>query len=112
MALLLVFVPLFDFLFILITRGLDKRYRHWEDPIKMCGRDHLSHRLRYLGLSPRQVLVVLYGMAILSGLTAFAVARNPELLSLQSLLQGSAAILVISLGLKLVPLPKDAFADH
>lgn len=111
-ALLLVFVPLFDFLFILVTRGVDGRYKHWEDPIKMCGRDHLSHRLRRLGLNSKQVLVFLYGLGALAGACAVAIVREPEILTLGRLAQGVLACVVLAAGLKFVPLPPDAFPER
>ena len=111
-GLLLVFVPLFDFLFILVSRGLDGRYKSWEDPIRMCGRDHLSHRLRYVGLSPRQVLAVLYGAGALSGLAGYAIAVRPELLTVQMVQFCLGAMAIAGLACKQIPLPRDAFVQE
>lgn len=108
---LLVFVPLFDFLFILITRGFDGRYRSLEDPIKMCGRDHTSHRLRHLGLSPRQVLAVLYSFAALAGLLALEIVLHPELLTAATAGLTCSAIACLGLGLKSSGLPPNAFVE-
>lgn len=111
-AVLLVLVPLYDFLFILITRGLDGRYRNWiVDPIKMCGRDHTAHRLRYLGLSPRQVLASLYGAGILAGLAAFAIVEDPSRLNPAVTFGALVFLLIIGRKLKSVPLPPDAFPE-
>jgi len=111
-AVLLVFVPLFDFLFILISRGLDGRYRTWEDPIKMCGRDHLSHRLRYLGFSPRQVLVVLYGLSVAAGYGAFLVVRDPAVLTPIVLWRFVSLVGLLGVALKATGLPPDAFVEE
>jgi UDP-GlcNAc:undecaprenyl-phosphate GlcNAc-1-phosphate transferase len=110
-AALLVFVPLFDFLFIIVSRGLDGRYKSWEDPIRMCGRDHTYHRLRYLGLSPLQCLCVLYGLGAMGGWSAFQGCLNPDFLSPQRLGYGLLTVLLISVGLKMIPLPADAFHE-
>ena len=111
-AVLLVLVPLYDFLFILITRGIDGRYRNWiVDPIKMCGRDHLSHRLRYLGFSPRGVLACLYGPAVLAGLAAYAIVQDPSRLNPPLALGGLIFLLIVGRRLKSVPLPPDAFPE-
>lgn len=111
-AALLVFAPLFDFLFILITRGLDGRYKTLGDPISMCGRDHTSHRLRHLGLSPKQVLFVLYGAALGSGLLAIGIALNPELLNPQRLFAFVIAASLLGLSLKASGLPPGAFPEQ
>lgn len=110
-ALLLVFVPLFDFLFILISRGLDGRYRNLEDPIRMCGRDHSSHRLRHLGLSSLQVLAVLYGAGILSGGLALLIVLRPYVLT--PLTAGLGVLVVLGMGfaLKSTGLPPGAFPE-
>jgi len=111
-AALLVFVPLFDFLFILITRGLDGRYKTLGDPISMCGRDHSSHRLRHLGLNPKQVLFVLYGAALWAGLLAIGIALKPELLNPQRLFSFVVAIILVGLALKASGLPPGAFPNQ
>lgn len=110
-ATLLVFVPLFDFLFILITRGLDGRYRSLEDPIRMCGRDHSSHRLRHCGLTSRQVLAVLYGAAAVTGCFAYQFTVHPESLNSTTVTVGLAVVAALGLVLKLAGLPQDAFVE-
>lgn len=60
-------VPMFDFLLILITRGLDGKYKRWVDPIVMCGRDHTAHRLMNMGLSVREAVLFFYAVSILAG---------------------------------------------
>ena len=88
-AVLLVFVPLFDFLFIVITRGMQGRYRTWTDPITMCDRDHTFHRLRNWGLGPRQALLALYiaqGSAIWIAVEEFGTPSGLEPLPVLALL--------------------------
>lgn len=58
---LLLAVPIFDTLFVTVQRLL-----HGRNPFR-GGTDHLSHRLCILGLNTRQVVFILYGLAVLFG---------------------------------------------
>lgn len=62
-------VPIFDTFFVSITRRLRGQ------PASMGGTDHSSHRLVNLGLSERNAVLLLYGLAMGSGAVAL-VARN------------------------------------
>lgn len=76
-ASLVIAVPLFDFAFILIVRGLQGKYRRWSDPITMCARDHTYHRLIVGGLRPRQALALMHGTGIATGFLAYFVLKIP-----------------------------------
>lgn len=58
---LTLFVPIFDTTLVMILRKLVGR------PVSQGGRDHTSHRLVALGLSERTAVLMLYGLAALSG---------------------------------------------
>ncbi len=58
---LILFVPIFDTTFVTVLRKL------WGRKASQGGRDHTSHRLVALGLSERNAVLLLYGMAILAG---------------------------------------------
>lgn len=62
-------IPILDTVLVTVTRTLAGR------PISTGGRDHTAHRLVALGLSERQVTVMLYGFALCGGLLALLVAR-------------------------------------
>ena len=111
-ALLLVAVPLFDFLFILIVRGLEGRYREWDDPIKMCARDHVFHRLSLIGLSHRQCLAVLYTGAVLCGLSAYRSVTDPTILSVETLIFAVLALATGGFLLGRVKPPEDAYPGN
>jgi UDP-GlcNAc:undecaprenyl-phosphate GlcNAc-1-phosphate transferase len=66
---LLVLVPLVDATFVTLTRVRDGR------SVLRGGRDHLSHRLVALGLSERQAVAVLLGIATVSGCLAVLSSR-------------------------------------
>lgn len=69
---LLLAVPLFDTLFVTLQRIL-----HGRHPFQ-GGRDHTSHRLGVLGLSPRQVVFTLYTLsASFGGLSIILPRRQP-----------------------------------
>ena len=61
---LIVIIPIIDTLLVTITRTLAGK------PISMGGRDHTSHRLVAMGLSERQVALLLYAFAACGGLLA------------------------------------------
>lgn len=65
-------VPIFDTTLVTFTRLREKR-----SPMQ-GGKDHVSHRLLYLGLSPRRVVVVLYIVCALCGLVALVTSAAPS----------------------------------
>jgi UDP-GlcNAc:undecaprenyl-phosphate GlcNAc-1-phosphate transferase len=66
---LVLFIPIFDTTFVTILRKLSGR------AASQGGRDHTSHRLVALGLSERNAVWMLYGLAALSGVLALAVQQ-------------------------------------
>ncbi|MBN2396450.1 MAG: undecaprenyl/decaprenyl-phosphate alpha-N-acetylglucosaminyl 1-phosphate transferase [Candidatus Atribacteria bacterium] len=59
------FVPIFD-----TTLVTFSRIRRGLIPFMSPGKDHLSHRLLYLGFTQSQVAIILYGIAFTGGLLA------------------------------------------
>ena len=71
---LVLFIPIFDTTFVTILRKLSGR------AASRGGRDHTSHRLVALGMSERRAVLMLYGLAALSGLLAVTVRElNPDI---------------------------------
>src|SRR6185503_8574692 len=66
---LVLFIPIFDTTFVTILRKLSGR------AASQGGRDHTSHRLVALGLSERRAVLMLYGLAALSGLLGVTVRQ-------------------------------------
>jgi UDP-GlcNAc:undecaprenyl-phosphate GlcNAc-1-phosphate transferase len=102
---LLFLLPILDTTFVTFTRLL-----RGQSPAQ-GGRDHTSHRLVAFGLSERQTLVVLYSIAILSGVVGIGLEALSYWLSLifVPLLVVSLAILVAYLGrVKIVQATRDA----
>jgi UDP-GlcNAc:undecaprenyl-phosphate GlcNAc-1-phosphate transferase len=96
---LLFMLPILDTTFVTFTRLL-----RGQSPAQ-GGRDHTSHRLIAFGLSERQTLVVLYSIAIISGVVGIGLEALSYWLSLifVPLLVVTLAILVAYLGrLKIV----------
>lgn len=63
---LILMIPIFDTCFVTVARKLSGR------PISQGGRDHTSHRLVALGVSPRRAVMTLYLFAAISGGLALA----------------------------------------
>ncbi len=66
---LVLFIPIFDTTFVTILRKFSGR------AASRGGRDHTSHRLVALGLSERHAVLMLYGLAALSGVLALLVQQ-------------------------------------
>src|SRR5437763_4823044 len=85
---LVLFIPIFDTTFVTILRKLSGR------AASKGGRDHTSHRLVALGLSERRAVLMLYGLAAVSGLLAVSVrALRPDV----SLALGAGFTIVLTL---------------
>jgi UDP-GlcNAc:undecaprenyl-phosphate GlcNAc-1-phosphate transferase len=86
---LVLFIPIFDTTFVTILRKLSGR------AASQGGRDHTSHRLVALGLSEKRAVLMLYGLATLSGLLAIMVRQiKPDV--------GLALLVLFTLGLTLL----------
>jgi UDP-GlcNAc:undecaprenyl-phosphate/decaprenyl-phosphate GlcNAc-1-phosphate transferase len=66
---LVLFIPIFDTTFVTVLRKLSGR------SASQGGRDHTSHRLVALGLSERNAVLMLWGLAAASGFLAVLVQR-------------------------------------
>jgi UDP-GlcNAc:undecaprenyl-phosphate GlcNAc-1-phosphate transferase len=88
---LLLLIPIFDTAFVTLTRLLSGRR------ISVGGRDHTSHRLVAVGLTERQVLLVLAAIAMLSG--ALAGLSYQVGVSYTAVLVGVLAIALVLLGI-------------
>ncbi len=85
---LLLAVPIFDTIFVTISRVI-----HGRHPFQ-GGTDHLSHRLGILGLTTRQVVFTLYGISAAFGLLSVVLANQNAL--------AIAGVWLLSAGLLLV----------
>src|SRR5438094_4541707 len=86
---LVLFIPIFDATFVTILRKLSGR------AASQGGRDHTSHRLVALGLSEKRAVLMLYGLAALSGLLAVTVRELKPDVSI-------ALLAIFTLGLTLL----------
>lgn len=73
--LLLLLVPIFDTSLVTVIRLLSGR------KASMGGKDHTSHRLVLVGFSEKKAVLLLYGIAGISGLSALFVSRSDSLTS-------------------------------
>jgi UDP-GlcNAc:undecaprenyl-phosphate GlcNAc-1-phosphate transferase len=73
---LILLVPILDTILVTLTRLLRGQ------PVSQGGKDHSSHRLVVLGLSEPRAVLLLYGMAALSGTTALLIQGFSDTLGL------------------------------
>jgi len=85
---LVLFIPIFDTTFVTILRKLSGR------AASQGGRDHTSHRLVALGMSERRAVLMLYGLAALSGVLATTVRQMKFDVSL-ALIAGFTLVLTL-----------------
>ncbi len=68
-------VPLFDFAYIVITRQIKGKTKTIKEIIYYTGHDHLSHRIRQLGLNTPGAVIFIYLLAICLSIGAI-ILRN------------------------------------
>ncbi len=90
---LLLLIPLFDTLFVTVSRKLSAR------KASVGGRDHTSHRLVAMGYPESRAVLLLYGFAALGGATAIALRRAS--FEEASLLTGLLMMGLVLLGVRL-----------
>ncbi len=73
---LTLFVPIFDTTFVTVLRKL------WGRKASQGGRDHTSHRLVALGITERNAVLMLYGLAFLAGIISIFIRDLPTTQSL------------------------------
>ncbi len=73
---LILFVPIFDTTFVTLLRKL------WGRKASQGGRDHTSHRLVALGITERNAVLMLYGLALLAGIISVLIRELPTTQSL------------------------------
>lgn len=94
--------PLFDTALVWVTRRNARR------PFLLGGRDHTTHRLMALGLSPRRTLLVIYGVAALLGGVALAIARGGAGAAVIAAAVGGVLLLLLGMFLGQVPVYRTA----
>lgn len=94
--------PLFDTALVWVTRKNARR------PFLQGGRDHSTHRLMALGLSPRRTLAVLYGVAAALGGVSLAVARGGVGTAVLCAVAGGVVFVLLGVFLGEVPVYRSA----
>jgi UDP-GlcNAc:undecaprenyl-phosphate GlcNAc-1-phosphate transferase len=84
-------VPIFDTTLVTLNRKLHGR------AVSQGGKDHASHRLAALGLSPRKTVAILWGLALLFGL--IAVFAHLYAVRFWGIVVGAGVVFAIVLGI-------------
>lgn len=95
-------IPLFDTALVWFSRRAARR------PFLQGGRDHSTHRLMALGLSPRRTVLVLYGAAAALGGLGLAAARGTLGTSLLSVVVAGIVLVLLGVLLGDVSVYRDA----
>ncbi|MDQ6988113.1 MAG: MraY family glycosyltransferase [Mariprofundaceae bacterium] len=71
---LLIFsVPIFDMIYTTVARVLRGDVKNFREWIAYVGRDHLHHRLMYLGMSQARSVLAIITLALITGLAALVI---------------------------------------
>lgn len=84
-------VPIVDTVIVTIVRRLSGR------KASVGGKDHTSHRLVVMGFSEKEAVLILYGVSLLAGLTAYFVTRNDSLTAPAIVIPFSLAVLLMGI---------------
>lgn len=89
-------VPLFDFAYIIIARILRGETRTLREIIDHCAKDHLSHRLMWLGFSQRKAVNFIYLLSLALGITGILLRNSTSYLDTElALFQGVAIVVIV-----------------
>jgi len=73
---LLIFsVPIFDMIYTTVARVLRGDVNTFREWIAYVGRDHLHHRLMYLGMSQARSVLAIIALALITGLAALVIVK-------------------------------------
>lgn len=88
---MILMVPIFDTTMVTLIRILSGR------KASMGGKDHASHRLVLMGLTEKGSVLFLYGIGIISGMSAIFVSRSDTLTSPAVIIPTTLAILLMGI---------------
>ncbi|MDP8263810.1 MAG: response regulator [Candidatus Ancaeobacter aquaticus] len=89
-------IPIFDILFTVISRHYHKVTKTFREALKHCAQDHLSHRLVAIGLKKHHAVLVIYMLAICTGICALVLRNSTSIFdSILLLILGSSVLLII-----------------
>jgi len=89
-------VPIFDFVYILIARIVRGETRSLRAIIDHCATDHLSHRLVWIGFTQRRAVLFIYLITITMGASGVLLRNSTSLFdSVVGLLQAIAVITIV-----------------
>jgi len=80
-------VPIFDMLLAIVRRVINRK------PVFLPDKDHLHHRLLAMGLSQRKVVLVVYGVCVLLGMSAIGISLMPTGQALMAIFFMTLAVL-------------------
>jgi len=78
---LILAVPIFDLTYVVLYRHFTGVTNGLRDALTHCAKDHLAHRLVYLGATPRQAVFFIYFIAVCLALSGVILRTNAAILS-------------------------------
>jgi UDP-GlcNAc:undecaprenyl-phosphate GlcNAc-1-phosphate transferase len=89
-------IPIFDIIYVVVWRHANKVTRTFSEALSHCAKDHLSHRLVALGFSQRRAVLLIYLLAICTGICAIVLRNSTSGFdSILLMIQGLVVLLII-----------------
>jgi len=98
---LILSVCIFDMIYTTVSRIRNGSVRNFREWLEYTGKDHLHHRLNFLGFSERETVFVICAISMILGLSAI-VLRNASAFEAILLLVQATMIYIVIVGLMLV----------
>ncbi len=98
---LILSVCIFDMIYTTVSRIKNGSVRNFKEWLEYTGKDHLHHRLNFLGFSERETVFVICAISIILGLSA-VVLRNAGTFEAILLLVQATMIYIVIVGLMFV----------
>lgn len=94
--LLILAVPIFDIVYITISRMLQGKVSNFREWIEYVGKDHLHHRLSNMGFSHRQTVVFIYLVCSVFAIAALVLKKATVAQSVLLVSQGVMILVIVS----------------
>ncbi|MBD3425632.1 MAG: undecaprenyl/decaprenyl-phosphate alpha-N-acetylglucosaminyl 1-phosphate transferase [Candidatus Omnitrophica bacterium] len=94
--LLILALLIFDMIYISVSRIAQGRVRTFREWIEYVGKDHLHHRLMWLGFTQRQTVFFIYLVSLVFSLGALALHKATTVQALLLLLQGIMILVIVT----------------
>jgi UDP-GlcNAc:undecaprenyl-phosphate GlcNAc-1-phosphate transferase len=95
--LLMLAVPIFDIIYVTVSRVARKKVKTFKEWIDYVGTDHLHHRLIRIGFSQRQTALFVYMICVVFALGALVLKKATTFQAVLLLLQSAFVLIIVTI---------------